>query len=55
MAAILFANDATTNGDTPAPKRDRDANSYVTPANLGRHHGQNIAARRPAFKMPPQG
>ncbi|HEX6112980.1 MAG TPA: hypothetical protein VFZ10_11760 [Geminicoccaceae bacterium] len=39
MTAILFAKDETTNG-TPAPKRDREANSRLATAKLDRHHEQ---------------
>src|SRR5690606_24895304 len=50
MTAILFAKDVTTNDGTPAPKRDRDANSYVPTAKLDRHHERKIAVRRAAIK-----
>jgi hypothetical protein len=50
MTAILFANDDATNGDTPAPKRGRAANSRTQDAKLDRHHAPSILVPRPAIK-----
>jgi hypothetical protein len=50
MTAILFAKDDATNGDTPAPKRGRAANSRTAEAKVEHHHDPNIRAPDRAFK-----
>jgi hypothetical protein len=50
MTAILFAKDDATNGETPAPKRGRAANSRAVEAKLDRHHDESISAAGAAIK-----
>ncbi|HYZ26192.1 MAG TPA: hypothetical protein VE597_04735, partial [Geminicoccaceae bacterium] len=50
MTAILFAKDDATNGDTPAPKRGRAANSRTAEAKADRDHGASIRAPDRAIK-----